>query len=198
MATPQTSRFHDLLRRLTLAKDLSFPSVLEDLFPMVDMLADKPELFRGRGELPFSAAVGIVANAGVVNRAWLMNKAAGNLAVVTHLIVGSATGQDIVANIVNTGLPADVVNLTVGLDSRNADASGVNRSRCTMGTDTNAAATAGGIRFSVNNLGMFAPIPMRVVLSPGFALRVETVNPNTTLVVMFMGYERSVDATELT
>jgi len=196
MATPQTSRFHDLLRRLTLAKDLSFPAVLEDLFPMVDLLADKPELFRGRGELPFACAVSVAAQAALVNRVWVMNKPSDNLVVVTHLFVGSTVAQSILGDVLNTGLPADVVNLAGGLDTRNADPTGLTRTRVTMNADTFAAAIAGIMRVLVAASSTLV-LPVRVVLKPGFALRVQTGVVNTDLTVMAMGYERSVDATEL-
>jgi len=211
MATPQTSRFHDLLRRLTLAKDLSYPSVLEDLFPVLDLLADKPELFRARGERPFWGNASHVGAAGTTPRIELRNPlaAAGQpasslLAVVTHLILCIEAGGP---GVVELSLGADVLaGFTAGGSGQVSGTDGrdplpnsfIPRSGLLVAGDTPVAGQPGPYRIP---LALNAPLllPVRIIFPPGWGLFADLAAVGVNrLTVNYMGYERNTDPTELT
>lgn len=210
MPLPQTPRFGELLRRLLITKGYSEGNVLEDYFPVIDMLSDKAEHLRLRSERSFS--VGLQTNATVGNfpRLWLMNRTVGQLVVVEHIfasVMGTAQALTTSFGNVVAAFPADETPGTPTQDGHPEDARW-NLTGATFGTG--AAGVSVGHTFGIGGgpgppLGWFNPtanpvvFPVKYVLPPNWALIVmaQLDGVGNNVLVRFRGYARPVEDSEL-
>jgi len=196
---PGVGRFGELIRRTLLTRGFTGGEVLDDYFPMLDLLADKPELLRLRGENSFGVAARAAGGAGLVARVWCMNKKAGQLAVITHTILGvGANPMQVWGAVTNANLPADAT-FSGGFDSRNSGLTGSPSAAVSAAADTAGGPATGPflIQMAANTALV---IPTRIVLSPGFAFIVSGDTPGVgqDLRATFLGYERNAESAELT
>ncbi len=198
MATPQTARFSNLLRRMMLVRESAPADLIGDFFPMLDLLASRPEMYLHRRELPFGFIMNAAAVAGNVGRLWLMNKKPNCLAVVDSVIAFTQGGVALPVSylaITNAGLPAD--NLGTGLGTDTRAASPVAGFIPTMVTGAVDTTQPGPLAPAVIHFGIPATgsviVPCRVVLSTGWALVLSGGIQNTAVSVSFQGYERAVE-----
>jgi len=191
---------------MMLVRESAPADLIGDFFPMLDLLAARPEMYLHRRELPFGAGLTAGATVGNVGRLWLMNKKPNCLAVVDSVIVSTQGGVALPVSfltITNAGLPADSVpNSPLGTDTRAASGvtppAGFVPTMLTGTVDVNPAPLGPSFcNFGVPATG-FAVVPCRVVLSTGWALVFSGGVQNVQVSATFLGYERAVeDAGEL-
>jgi len=202
MAAPQTGRHFDLIRRLFSLKEPLNPSILEDVFPSLELTGDVAELYRLRSERLYVAAGRGVSALGVVGRVWLMNKKPGTLAIVKRIIVTTQVGAAINVNMTTAGLPADFAggqSNAEGADSR--DGTGVPGTTpgadVSVANDTAGAPAVGAIR-AFTGLGPLF-FDTWYVLQPNYALVVasDAAGANNDVMATFIGYTRQAEPSEL-
>lgn len=139
---------------------------------------------------------------GVGGQVWCMNKAIGNLAVITTVVL-SQEGVGVGAHLALTtaGLPADGAggqNQAVGWDSRNASSGFIIRPAVTSANDATGAPSFGGLRVHLNP-DTAVVVPVRIVLRSGWACVVasDTAGAGNNILVSFLGYERAVEPSEV-
>lgn len=202
MPDPQTPRFGELLRRLLITKGYSQANVLDDYFPIIDLLRDKPELYRLRYERTFiGGGIGFGA-AGVNGRVWIMNRKPSQLTCIELMLLGSNTQVGMSIDMTTIGLPADGAggfSVIEGMDSR--DGFGLPGTTPQVGTtvaNDTSNAPAGVPVCYVQSGGMLV-IPAHYVLKPGYGLAVstDTVGAGINIRATFIGYERPAEDSEL-
>jgi len=182
---------------MMLMREAAPGDVIGDFFPMLDLLAARPEMYLHRKELPFSCLYTAGASVGNVASLWLMCKKPNCLAVVDLAILSTIIAADIsaVISLTNAGLPVDSgVFVPFGTDTR--PASPVVGFIPTMVTAAITNQPAGfGPAFAtaeVPGSGSLV-VPLRVVLSTGWALVISSQTQNQQFQATVSGYERAVE-----
>jgi len=196
MATPQTARFSNLLRRMMLVRESAPADLIGDFFPMLDLLAARPEMYLHRKELPFACLFSSAASVGNVDRFWLMNKKPNVLVVVDSVILGTNAAAAIGANLTltNAGLLVDsAVFVPFGTDTRPGTSGGVIQTMVTAAVENQPAPLGpafGTVEVPGSNSLL---VPLRIVLSTGWAFVVSSGTQNQQFQATFLGYERAVE-----
>jgi len=185
-----------------LVRESAPADLIGDFFPMLDLLASRPEMYLHRRELIFSHPMNAGATVGAVGRLWLMNKKPNCLVVVDSVIASTQGGVAIpvcYVTITNAGLPADNPAFTpLGSDTRAASGvsppAGFIPTMATGAVDTTQAAPLAPavMNFAVPATGTLI-VPCRIVLSTGWAVVFSGGVQNTAVSVSFQGYERAVE-----
>jgi hypothetical protein len=205
-SAPGVVRFGELIRRTLLTRGFGGGEVLDDYFPIFDLLADKPELLRLRQENPFTISGRQNGAAGFSVRIWCINRVKGQLVVITGIIpsIGGSAMQvwySIAKNSINAPPPDGTGSVAVeGTDGRanvNPATSRVVSVVTAASENPVAPLTGGGLITLAANTSIY--IPMRVVLPTGFSLVVSADTPGVgfDLRCTFLGYERSAEDAEL-
>jgi len=201
MPATQASRFNLLLQKLFSLKERPAWNLLEDMFPILDLLSSKPEMYKLREENLFACSGRGLGGVGANGQVWCMNKVQGNLAVIDGLVLSSeGVGSEALVALTTVGLPADGAggqNQAVGWDSRNASGGFVIKPAVSAANDQTGAPSFGGLRVQLSAGPIY--VPVRIVLKSGWACVVaeDTSGANNNILVSFLGYERTVEPSEL-
>jgi len=198
MATPQTARFSNLLRRMMLVRESAPAELIGDFFPMLDLLASRPEMYLHRKELPFGCLYTAGAVVGNVARLWLMNKKPNCLAVIDSVVLSTlgAAAEPTNLTLTNAGLPADSgAFVPFGTDTRPASpVVGFIPTMVSAAIDTSQPTQLGpSFATMMVPVGNTLIVPLRIVLSTGWALVISSGIQNQQFQATILGYERAVE-----
>lgn len=203
MPDPQTPRFGEFIRRLLITKGYDQANVLDDYFPMIDMLSSNPELMKLRSEASFCGGDEGFGGAGTVGAVWCVNRTANLLAIIDNICVGmQGAAAFVMCGIQNNpaAFPAPGNQFLGQLEDSRYNVNIANYPAAPVDFTGVTIANASDVVLGIAPLGTTLIFPVRYVLKPNTALLVRSglVGAGNNLFVRFEGYGRFVDSSELT
>lgn len=202
MAFPQSSRFALFLRRaFSIKEQMADVNVLPDFFPTMEMGSDvMPDLRRSRGEHNLTAVVNQPAVAGQNSRVWFGNVPPGSIFVVRDLYVQLSGASNLDVGFAVTQPTGGFTIRFIRSDGREP---GLTNSMVWGAGDTGPPAmgiifgySSPGNNFIFRGIDIVLPRTSVDGLSRSLVISADTVN--TSLSVIAVGYERSLEPSETT